>query len=108
MPASFPVLIEDGSYSTVAFSVARLTLAARTPSVPESAFSTRRAHAAHVIPVTDKEIFPRSSLMPRPPFASSNRLLYPPTLYKGKRRRGGVPLLTAGWCGHRWASCSSE
>src|SRR5918998_3749496 len=95
-PESFAVLIEEGSYSTAAFSVARLTLAARTPSVPESAFSTRRAHAEHVIPVTDKEIFPRSSLMPRPPFASTDRLLYPPTLFKEKRRRGGAPLFTAG------------
>jgi hypothetical protein len=45
-----------GRYSTGAISVARFTLATRTPVVLlERAFSTRRAQAAHVIPETGRE-----------------------------------------------------
>jgi hypothetical protein len=45
-------LVAFGSYSTVAFSVAKFTLAEATPSFLESARSTRRTQEAQVIPVT--------------------------------------------------------
>ena len=42
----------DGSTVTVARWVTRLTFASRTPSTARSALSTRRTHAAHVMPIT--------------------------------------------------------
>ena len=66
-----------GSYSTVAFSAAKFTLAARTPAVPERAFSSRRAHAAHVIPETGRETLRKSSLIPKI-FDSPIQLTIPP------------------------------
>src|SRR5215210_1700265 len=46
-----------GSYSTVAFSTAKFTFATETPRVPASASSTRRPHAAQLIPTTGSETF---------------------------------------------------
>src|SRR5215218_3300260 len=44
--------VRAGSYSTVARAVAKLTAADSTPSAFDRRRSMRRAHAAHVIPVS--------------------------------------------------------
>src|SRR5215210_9071726 len=85
-PASSSALTEDGSYSTAAFSVARFTLAARTPAVPDRAFSTRRAHAAHVIPETGTEIL-RPSLITQSSIRSCHlQVTIPPYPIQGTGR----------------------
>src|SRR5215204_1586584 len=51
-PMSSPGLVAARSYTTVAFSTAKLTFASATPSFLSRARSTRRTQEAHVIPVT--------------------------------------------------------
>src|SRR5690606_22645109 len=81
----------SGSKVTVARSVAKLTLAPLTPSTLESPFSTRAAHAAHVMPTTGRLMvracgaaFVAWELMvvsPRPPHGEERRdavKVYPP------------------------------
>src|SRR3712207_2912440 len=81
-PTSLSVSTEAGSYATVAFSAAKFTSAARTPAVLERAFSTRRAHAAHVIPETGRETLRKSSLIPKT-FDSPTQITIPPYPIQG-------------------------
>ncbi len=52
VPTRSSGLVAFGSYSTVALSAAKFTLAPETPSFLPRARSTRRTQEAHVIPVT--------------------------------------------------------
>src|SRR3712207_6821430 len=82
------VSVEAGSYSTVALSDARFTFATETPSPTESAFSTLRAHAAQLIPVTGRETLRNPSLkFQRPPDGSSLIVTYhtPPPYTRVRR-----------------------
>lgn len=48
--------VTDESATTLAFSVAKLTLAFLTPGIAFSVFSTRMTHEAQVIPMTSRSI----------------------------------------------------
>jgi hypothetical protein len=52
-----------GSKATLAFSVARLTLASCTPETFDSAFSIRRTQLAQVMPVTPKVTSSRAGVV---------------------------------------------
>src|SRR5690606_42034657 len=100
----------SGSKVTVARSVAKLTLAPLTPSTLESPFSTRAAHAAHVMPTTGRLMvracgaaFVAWELMvvsPRPPHGEERRdavKVYPPRYpMRSEERRVGKECRSRG------------
>src|SRR5690606_1130680 len=89
---------------TVARSVARLTLAASTPSTFSSAFSTRRTQAAQVIPSTSRRsssvdsgrflvtIFDCPRAWPGATGRFSHRRLYPSGVFGQVRCVHGLPV----------------
>src|SRR5215217_5207132 len=78
-----------GSYVTLAFSAAKLTLASATPSFSERVRSTRRTQEAQVIPTTGMVIRASRSFsldvcmldFPHLTLVRVNVMLYPPTPY---------------------------
>src|SRR5918997_1194317 len=84
----------SGSKETLAFSVARFTLAPSTPSTLPRAFSTRRTHEAHVMPVTGISTSLRLRSSSTPP--SSLLVYYTPLPYISDYELSRIGL----GCGH--------